>query len=148
MTATVPAVRDAASALLAWLASEAPAVNVFNGLDAAALDPPTDPGGRVHVYAVLYAGPGQRIQDRLSAGADRVAWRVQLTCVGGTPDTALACVDAVTGALDGHRLSGSGWMSSPLVQDLDAGPIREDRDASPSRWYAPLQYVTTLSIQP
>jgi hypothetical protein len=123
-------------------------VNVFHGLDAAALNPPSDPDGRVHPYAVLFAGGGQRIHERLAGGPDRISWRFQVTCAGGDTTRALACVDAVTAALDGRRLVAGGWSSTPLQQDLDPGPLREDRDGAPSRWYLPLQYVTTLSFTP
>lgn len=124
----------------------APLVNVYLG--AVPATPPADPDGRVHVYAVLYPTPGAATQDRLVPIIDGLTWSFQVTCVGGDPTRCLACVDAVTGALTGRPLALGGIATGWLRELGDPGPAREDRDATPSRWFVPLTYQLFATRRP
>jgi hypothetical protein len=130
--------RALASAIEAELRAGAPHVNVYVG--AVPDTPPSDPDGRVHVYAVLYPGPGTSTQDRLVPIVDGLLWTGQVTCVGGDVERALACADAVADALTGTTLDLTGIGTGYLREIGDPGPAREDRDARPSRWFVPLTY--------
>lgn len=127
-----------AEGIAAQLRAGAPLVNVYVG--EVPQTPPVDPDGRVHVYAVLWPGPGTPTQDRLVPIVDGLLWSGQVTCVGGDVTRALACADAVSDALTGRTLDLGGVRTGYLREIGDPGPAREDRDAKPSRWFVPLTY--------
>jgi hypothetical protein len=130
--------RVIAAAIEARLREDAPMVHVYVG--AVPDTPPADPDGRVHVYAVLYPGPGTSTQDRLVPIVDGLLWTGQVTCVGGDVNRCLACADAVADALTGHTFEIPGVTVGYMRELGDPGPAREDRDARPSRWFLPLTY--------
>jgi hypothetical protein len=125
-------------AIAGRLRAGAPMVTVYVG--EVPDTPPTDPDGRVHVYAVLYPGPGTSTQDRLVPIVDGLLWTGQVTCVGGDVNRCLACADAVTDALTGRTIYVPGTWAGYMRELGDPGPAREDRDARPSRWFIPLTY--------
>jgi hypothetical protein len=130
--------RVIAAAIETRLREDAPMVNVYVG--AVEPEPPVDPDGRVHVYAVLYPGAGTSTQDRLVPIVDGLLWTGQVTCVGGDVNRCLACADAVADALTGHTFEIPGVTVGYMRELGDPGPAREDRDARPSRWFLPLTY--------
>lgn len=130
--------RAIVAALEARLRAAAPLVNVYVG--EVPQDPENDPDGRVHVYAVIWPGPGVPTQDRLVPIVDGLLWSGQVTCVGGDTTRALACADAVSDALTGHTLNIGGVRTGYLREIGDPGPAREDRDARPPRWFVPLTF--------
>lgn len=130
--------RALTTAVEGMLRAAAPLVGVYVG--GVPDTPPADPDGRVHVYAVLWPGPGASTQDRLVPIVDGLLWTFQITCVGGDITRCMACVDAVTGALTGRTLALANIATGYLRELGDPGPAREDRDARPSRWFVPLTY--------
>jgi hypothetical protein len=101
-----------------------------------------DGDGRAHPYAVVYPSPGMADRMPLANVADGLLWSAQITCAGGDVDRALRAVDRVRDRLDGIRLTVAGVQVGVMREPefATAGPVREDRDVQPSRWYAALPW--------
>lgn len=101
-----------------------------------------DADTRAHPYAVLYPSPGTPDRMPNANVADALLWSCQITCAGGDVDRALRAVDRVRDRLDGVRLTIAGLQVGVLREPefATAGPLREDRDVQPSRWYAALPW--------
>jgi hypothetical protein len=134
----VTSVLELSAAVEQLLATGAPLVDVYTGSvpDTVRLDD----DGRAHVYAVIYPFPGQGTRNNLAGALDGVDWPFQVTCAGGDYTRALACLDAVRGALTGKRLPlPAGRSDTALLGEIgNAGQIREDSTAHPSRWWTAL----------
>lgn len=129
------------AAVVQLLQDNAPRVTIYDrGVPDAGI--PVDPDGRVHVYAALYPQATRATTSNFATDVDGHGWGFQVTCVGGDVTRALACVDAVTAALDGRPLPLPGGAPTTFLQQIgDSGPVREDRDANPSRWWLALTYA-------
>jgi hypothetical protein len=101
--------------------------------------PPSDTDGRVRAYAVLYTGAGNLMASSLDGGQSCLLGSFQVTCVGGDPSRALACVDAVRAAVPGV-VSVAGLSRVIRAVEEDAGPLRVDPNVLPPRFYAPLDF--------
>jgi len=100
--------------------------------------PPLDPDGRVRKYAVLYASPGNLHATALDGGQRGILGSAQVTCVGGDPARALACVDTVrTGVLGTVTVDGATRVIR--ARQEDPGPVRTDPNVWPPRHYVPFE---------
>jgi hypothetical protein len=113
-------------------------VNHYRGNVAS--NPPLDPDGKVHAYAVLYAGAGRAFGGRMVAAPGQTDWTFQVTCVGGDDNRALWCVDKIRAALTGAPLAVSGTSAGRIRELTNPGPVRRDDDVSPPRYYLPLLF--------
>lgn len=113
-------------------------VDVFDGTPVAVMDS----DGLAHPYITLYPTPGTADRMPYAPTADGLLWSFQTTCVGGDPIRARRAVDRCRDRLDGQRLTVTGVQAGVLraPEFTTPGPLREDRDVSPSRWFAPLQW--------
>ena len=102
---------------------------------------PVDLGkdGTPAAYAVAYYGAGAPRVTRLGGRPRNLAWSCQITCAGGDDVKALWAVDQVRAALTGIRVT-NGTRSGLLYELGDPGPLREDRDVTPYRYYLPLDF--------
>lgn len=109
-------------------------------------DPPLDPDGRVHPYAIVYFNGGRAYSRRVGGGPKALSWGFQVTCAGGDDNRALAAISAVRTALTETRINpGDGVKPRRLVEDEgDPGPLRRDEGVSPSRMYLPLYFYTQI----
>jgi hypothetical protein len=93
-------------------------------------DPPKDPDGRVHPYAVFFGGGGRAFGDRLNRSTPTdVAWTCRILFVGGDTTRARWAVDRIRAALTGKRPTGDGH----LKEVLDDVTIRIETNVVPSR---------------
>lgn len=102
-----------------------------------------DGDGRVHMSAVLWMGVGVPVEtdDSVDGARDLGSLAWQVTAVGGDADRAARAALKVRVALTGKRLvPGAGQA----FEQFDTAIIREDREASPSRFYVPLPYAADL----
>jgi len=114
------------------------AVTDVNAFDGQVDNPPLDPDGAVHVYAVFYPHPGNAYSRLLDTGPESFGWGFQVTCVGGDRVRALWCVGKVRTALTGVRVGGV------VVREVgDPGPLRRDDKVSPVRFFCLLDFTTT-----
>lgn len=103
-------------------------------------NPPLDPDGRVHAYAVLYMAPGRPTALTLDATQGSLFAGFQVTCVGGDPTRALWCLDKVRGALVGAFITVDGREHQITASEFDPGTVRRDDDVTPPRHYIPDRY--------
>lgn len=100
-------------------------------------DPPKDPDGRVHPYAVFYPGGGNAFGDRLNADAPTdLSWTCRILFVGGDKDRALDALDWIRAALTGKRPTGG----ARLKEVLDDVTIRTETNVVPSRTSGAILY--------
>lgn len=137
----MPTIRELADAVITLVTAGAPLVDLYPDGVGVNTVPRLDPDGAVHQYAAFYWGSGQRVSGNLTGVVDATDWSFQVTCTGGDPTRAMACVDAITNALTGQRLPVPGAPSTGLlVETGGSGDVREDRDARPSRWWVAITY--------
>ena len=133
MTA-LPAVTPVADATLALLQA-IEHLNVYDGELPA--DPPLDPDGRVHPYAVFYGGGGNAFGDRLNKDTPTdVAWNCRVLFVGGDATRARWALDKIRAALTGARPTGG----ARLKEVLDDVTIRTETNVVPSRTSGAILY--------
>lgn len=101
-----------------------------------------DADGRAHVHAAAYFGVGRPDDQRPCGGFGGTDDTFQVTCVGGDRKRALLAASKVKAAL--HGLQVDDGKSRILLDDFDPGPVRVDRDPSPSRSYLPLTFRVPL----
>lgn len=125
------ALRDATAALLRAV----PGLDLHVGrVDQVTLDP----DGRAHPYAVLWASTGHQEATNLAGRPDLLTWSFQVTAAGGDDTRALWAAGKVLDALVGARLSPTTGL---VDHDGDPGPVRQDADVTPARWYLPLLFT-------
>lgn len=126
------------------LLSAVPNLNTWRGeiLDAAGqpTNPPVDPDGRVHPYAVAYFGGGQALGNRIAALPSRVSWSFQVTCVGGDDIRCMWAVDTVRAALSFKRVA-----NTVIRESTDPGPIRRSDDIQPSICWVPVMFTVNAA---
>ena len=107
--------------------------------------PPVDDVGRVKPYAVLWAGPGQTLQENLAAVPDgrQLGW--QVTAAGADANGCLWAADKVLATLVGARLVIPDGTSGVIYQAGDPGPARVDTAVDPHRTYLPLLFTCRLA---
>ena len=118
-------------------------LNAFDG--EVPTTPPLDPDGRVHPYAVLYAGPGRASSQTVCATPRDMDVSFQVTAVGGDTSRCLWAVDRIRGTLTGMRLTVDGLEVGQIVETTDPGPARRDDDVQPSRMFVPILYSLTAT---
>ena len=94
------------------------------------------------MYAALYVGPGGRELDdeRLTGHGGTLVATFQVTAAGGDTNRGLMAAQKVMAALEGVHVPGGGV----LRLDYDPGPLRTDREPTPSRQYVPLMFRVAL----
>lgn len=124
---TLPAVTPVADATLALLQA-IPNLNVFDTEKPS--DPPLDPDGRVHPYAVFFPGGGHAFGDRLNQDTPTdMSWTCRILIVGGDKTRALWALDKIRGALTGKRPT----SDARLKEALDDVIFRTETNVVPSR---------------
>lgn len=109
------------------------------------------PDGTIHPYFFVQTGPGSYIQPRLVAASTYTVWRPVITVAAGTPAKARWALDKLRTRLDGAVLLDEDGreLTAPMHEGFarretyDPGPLQADTDASPPRWFVPIQYATT-----
>lgn len=129
----LPAVRPVGAAVLALLQGIT-GLNVFDGELPA--DPPKDPDGRVHPYAVLFPGAGHGFSDRLNDAPTTLSWTCRVLFVGGDSTRALWALDKIRAALTGARPTGG----ARLKEVLDQVETRVELDVLPPRTSGAILY--------
>lgn len=138
---------DLAQAVLAALRTDlgvSMRLDVFDGEVKAVMDA----DGRARPYATLYAGAGNLQAVTLDDAATVLDWPFQVTATGGDPTRARRAIHRVRTRLSGVEVPvTAGGPHLRIVEDPDyqPGPIREDRDTSPSRWFSPLQFRAAIT---
>lgn len=99
-------------------------------------DPPLDPDGRVHPYAVFFPGGGNAFGDRLNDAPTDVKWDFRVLFVGGDDTRALWALDKIRAALTGKRPTGG----ARLKEVLDDVTIRTETNVVPSRTSGAILY--------
>jgi hypothetical protein len=131
---TLPEVRPIADAVLALLRA-VPNLNVFDA--ELPTDPPLDPDGRVHPYAVFFPGGGNAFGDRINQDlATDMSWSCRVLFVGGDRTRALWALDKVRAALTGKRPTGG----ARLKEVLDQVETRVELDITPPRTSGAILY--------
>lgn len=131
---TLPAVTPVAAAVLALLEG-IEHLNVYDGELPA--DPPLDPDGRAHPYAVFYGGGGHAFGDRLNQDtATDMQWSCRILFVGGDAQRARWALDRIRAALTGARPTGG----ARLKEVLDDVTIRTETNVVPSRTSGAILY--------
>lgn len=110
-------------------------VNTYDG--EVPKNPPLDPDGRVHAYAVLFMSPGRPTALMLDGTQDSLATSFQVTCVGGSTARALWCVDQVRAQLVGAFIELDGHQHQITASETQPGPVRLDDDVKPPRHFVP-----------
>lgn len=116
-------------------------VNLFRGR---VHNPPLDPSGVVHAYAVLYETPGRHSGSRAGSTRDRFDGLFQVTCAAGdNTDGALWCADQVKARLTGTLLTVPGRTKKARIVEDESNAARSvivDEDVDPPRFYLPLLF--------
>jgi hypothetical protein len=129
----LPTITPVAAATLALLRA-VPNLNVFEAELPG--NPPLDPDGRVHPYAVFFPGGGRAFGDRLNDIPTDLRWDFRVLFVGGDGDRALWALDKIRAALTGKRPTGG----ARLKELLDEVNIRVETDVVPSRTSGAILY--------
>jgi hypothetical protein len=95
-----------------------------------------DSDGKVHGYAVLYAGPGNELYQRMVPLADAKAFPFQITCVGGDSRRAIWVCDKVMPVITGTKLTGT----TTIKQEIATNIVQIDRMVNPPRFWVPLLF--------
>ncbi|MFC5268465.1 hypothetical protein ACFPJ1_40705 [Kribbella qitaiheensis] len=127
---TVTPVADATYALLQAIEH----LNVYD--TELPTDPPLDPDGRVHPYAVFFPSGGNAFGDRLNDAPTELRWGCRILFVGGDKTRALWALDKIRAALTGKRPTGG----ARLKEVLDDVTIRTETDVVPSRTSGSILY--------
>lgn len=130
---TLPTVAPVSAAVLALL-DAIPNLNVFDA--ELPSNPPLDPDGRVHPYAVLFPGAGKGFGDRLNDVPTELSWTCRVLFVGGDTDRALWALDKIRAALTGKRPTGG----ARLKEVLDQVDTRVELDLLPPRTSGAILY--------
>jgi hypothetical protein len=130
----LPAVTPVANAVLALLEA-IDDLNVYDG--ELITNPPLDPDGRVHPYAVFFGGGGNAFGDRLNKDtATDMSWTCRVLFVGGDMTRAIWALDRIRAALTGKRPTGG----ARLKEVLDDVTIRTETNVVPSRTSGAILY--------
>lgn len=128
-----------ATAVLALL-NAVPGLTVYDG--EVPTTPPVDSDGRVHPYAVLYAGTATNTRSTLNGASTVFQWPFQVTVVGGDRQRCSWAAGKVTGALVDQRITVTGFTTGLIGHD--PGPdLRRDDVEMPPRHYQPLLFSVT-----
>jgi hypothetical protein len=131
---TLPEVRPIADAVLLLLQA-VPHLNVFDSELPA--DPPLDPDGRVHPYAVLFPGGGHAFGDRINQDQPTdMSWTCRILFVGGDRTRALWALDKIRAALTGKRPT----SDARLKEVLDTVETRVELNITPPRTSGAILY--------
>jgi len=117
-------------------------LNVYDG--EVPTSPPTDPDGRVHPYAVLYAGTAPTLRNSLSGTSSESPWTFQVTVAGGDRQRCGWAALKVNGALLDKRLTVAGATTSRIA-GVPGPDITRDDEPRPARFYQPLLFSLTSS---
>lgn len=104
--------------------------------------PPVDVDGRIHPYAVLYAGTATNQRSALSGASTDFRWPFQITVVGGDRQRCAWAAWKVTGALVDKRLTVTGFTTGLITHEAGPGISRDDVEVPP-RHYQPLLFSLT-----
>lgn len=129
----LPTITPVAAATYALL-DAVPGLNLFD--TELPKNPPLDPDGRVHPYAVFFPGGGHGFGDRLNDVPTELTWDFRVLFVGGDTTRALWALDKIRGALTGKRPTGG----ARLKEVLDEVNIRTETDVVPSRTSGAILY--------
>lgn len=100
-------------------------------------DPPLDPDGRVHPYAVYFPGGGTAFGDRLNDIPTDVDWSCRILIVAGDMTRAVAALDRIRAKLTGARPIPGGARLKEAKQDVT---FRTVTNVTPSRTTGLIQY--------
>ena len=138
---TVDQLTDAVLAALRTDLGPTMRLDVFDGEVKAVMDS----DGRARPYAALYASAGNLRSQSLAGVQELLDWPFQVTAAGGDPARARRAIQRVRSRLSGATVTAAGRRVRIVEeQNYQPGPIREDRDVSPSRWYTPLQFRASV----
>ena len=106
--------------------------------------PAADSAGRVYPYAVLWPVPGNTPDAARNLEHDPqggLTWDARVTVASGDPTWTLQALQLVRARIEG-------WRPAPgsLMWEVDTGgvTVQKDPDTTPARWYAPLQFRTSI----
>ena len=109
-----------------------------------------DGSGRVSGYTVVWSGDGSPLDETPLCGetTGSLLWPFFVTCAHGYDTDTLWVIDRVHALLDDWApdlLAEAGFQAGPIhpPAGYNAGPVREDRDVAPSRFYLPLAFQLT-----
>lgn len=106
-----------------------------------------DGDGRARPYAALYASAGNLHALALSDTQNALDWPFQVTAAGGDPTRARRAIHRVRARLSGAELDVAGRTVRVIEEPTyQPGPVREDKDVAPSRWYTPLLFRAHLTL--
>lgn len=143
-THALPSVRTARDAVLELLEPISSVIDIFSGeVDEDQIRYDSD--DRVHGYAVLWAGAGTLLTNRLCMTPDAKQFGFQITAAGGDDTRALWVADRVNGVLVGARLSIPDGKTTPITGIGDEGPVRIDNNVTPTRHFVPLLFTCRLA---
>lgn len=120
-------------------------LDVFDGEVTAVMDGDK----RARPYAVLYPSAGNLRSQSLSGVQEFLDWPFQVTAAGGDPTRARRAIHRVRTRLSGAELTASGQKIRVVEEpNYQPGPVREDRDVTPSRWFSPLMFRASVMTEP
>lgn len=93
-------------------------------------DPPLDPDGHVHPYAVYFPGGGNAMSDRLNDVPTDLDWTCRILMVGGDMTRALWVLDRVRANLTGARPVEGGARLKETKREVI---FRAETNVTPSR---------------
>lgn len=113
-------------------------LDVFVGEPVAVMDG----DNKAHPYVAVYPSPGTPDRAPLATAATGLLWSFQTTCAGGDVTRALRALTRTRTQLEGQRLVVDGLVVGVLHERefYDPGPLRQDTDVAPPRWWTPLQW--------
>jgi hypothetical protein len=100
-----------------------------------------DSDGKAHGYAVLHAGPGTELYQRMVPLADAKNFTFQITCVGGDDRRAIWVCDLVIPAIAGKKLTGT----TTIKQEQSTDRVQIDRAVNPPRFWVPLLFSCRIT---
>ena len=100
------------------------------------------PDGTAAPYIALATHPRGDRHTRLTGGTSMGTYTVSLTVAAGTPRGLRGALDRVMPLLArAYLIPGRTGLLRPYFDTVD---VIEDEDVTPTRWYAPLRYRTTV----